>query len=356
MLTKSSSGERVNMIRDANPLARDLLPGYLVEKLEVECGPLSRACFYLLQLPLRLFVWVALRPRAEQPGNLEQAEVDRVYTARAKTYDRTHHITTRGQDTAWRRFAAWVVVTLPQPVITVLDLCTGTGLTVKELARLLYLHGKRAQITGLDYNQSMLACANQAFGCASGTEGTQNGCEVRFVRGDATAFCSRHADDRSFAVLLPSSVDAVTQVFGIGGVADPVAVFDEALAVLRENGRYILVDMHRPIPELSGEYPLPGAWVKTSQFEAYTYLNTTVPLVLARLWAWRDTTLDFYIAPFMVLRESGQWYGFRIITRTVESERWWFGLPVMPVCRLVLEKVRITEDEYRSRHAILQQL
>jgi hypothetical protein len=42
-------------------------------------------------------------------------------------------------------------------------------------------------------------------------------------------------------------------------------------------------------------------------------------------------------------------YGFRLVWRVVESERWWLGLPLMPTCRLLLEKVRLERAEYERR-------
>jgi SAM-dependent methyltransferase len=242
--------------------------------------------------------------------------------------------------------AGWLVASAPEPRPSVLDLCTGTGLTVVEMVKVLRLHGRQAAITAVDYNEAMLRHARARFATIP------DGLAVTFERGDATALTGSMSGE--FATLPRNSFDIVTQVFGIGGIGDPVAVFRSVLTVLREGGRFLLIDMHRPITELPGEWPVPGAWINYPRWEAFTYLNTTMPLVLARLWGWRDTTLDFYLAPLMCEEADGTCYGFRVVWKYMESERWWLALPVMPTCRLLLEKVRIDRTEYDRRQQIMR--
>src|SRR6185369_12002340 len=95
------------------------------------------------------------------------------------------------------------------------------------------------------------------------------------------------------------------------------------------------------------------AWVSLARLELHCYANTTLPLVLSRLWGWRDPTLDFYLAPLVCREEAGVPYGFRLVWRVAASERWWFGLPMMPTCRLLLEKVRLERAEFERRRRIL---
>ena len=174
--------------------------------------------------------------------------------------------------------------------------------------------------------------------------------QVAFVRGDATALLGDGFESTTFD---RASVDIVMQVFGIGGINDPLAVFAGVLGVLREQGRYLLIDMHCPIANLPGEWPLFGTWFQMPHFEAYTYRQTTLPLVLAQLWGWRDTTLDFYLAPLVCEEIDGRHYGFRVLWKTVEPERWWWSFPLMPTCRILLEKVRIEPEEYERRRRTL---
>jgi ubiquinone/menaquinone biosynthesis C-methylase UbiE len=165
----------------------------------------------------------------------------------------------------------------------------------------------------------------------------------RFAQGDATRL---HIDS--------SSTDVVTQVFGIGGIPQPDPVFTEALRILRPGGEYYLVDMHRPIPNLPGEVPFGIHWLRLPLFEAATYTRTTMPLALARLWGWRDTTMDFYRAPLAIHREGTEWFGFETQWFKHEAERWWFGLPVMPTARLLLRKVKLPLSEVRQRQQAME--
>src|SRR5262249_4645260 len=151
--------------------------------------------------------WLVLRPRRDRVGALDPAEVDRVYDREAADYDSKHHLTTRGQDTNWRRMAGWLVSSAPEPCPDVLDLCTGTGLTVLEIARVLREHHRPAKITGLDYNGAMLRRATAHLGrVAAEFELLQ----VAFVRGDATALMGDGSELETFD---RASIDIVTQVF-----------------------------------------------------------------------------------------------------------------------------------------------
>lgn len=345
--------------RPRSPLDRPeyspFFPAYLFEEVEVRAGILRKFFFWLLQLPVQAFIWIVLRPRLGAVGHLSQDEVDRIYTREASNYDSKHHFTTRGQDTAWRRLAGWVVAHAPADtggISYVLDLCTGTGLTVQGIVEVLGEYGRRADITGLDYNEAMLAGARRRFGTSGTGWRYRPPCNVRFTRGSALQFvdyAQATYEEDAKGPCLPSSLHVVTQIFGIGGIKDPLPVFCEVLAVLKEGGQYFLVDMHRPVRRLPGEWPLLGTWLSTSNLEAYTWLHTTLPLALARLWGWRDTTWDFYWAPLTTMCEGGAYWGFRILWREVESERWWLGLPVMPTCKLLLEKVRISKAEFEIR-------
>lgn len=335
--------------------ARKHFSAFLFEELASNVAPAKRLFFWLLQQPVRALIWVTLRPRLEKPGSLGPKEVDRVYTRQARRYDRTHHFTTRGQDTVWRRWVSWQVASRDGDVVRVLDLCTGTGLTVSEMLHVAEETGTRLHVVGIDYNEAMLKVAKKRFDLHEKKSLKQYGSSiVEFYHADATALigdedaCSRH--------FLPESFDIVSQIFGIGGIAQPLKVFDGVLQILREGGAYCLVDMHQPVSRLPGQWPFFGAWLETPGFETYTYLTTTIPLALARLWAWRDTTLDFYVAPLITSEDDGVKWGFKIVSRVIESERWWLGLPVMPTCKLVLEKIRISEAEWQTRRDLLSTL
>lgn len=327
-------------------------PSYLSEPASFCCSSIWYCCHCFLQWLIQLGIRLVLRPRKESGDTLNPQEVDDVYDREAATYDRKHHLTTRGQDTMWRRFAGWQVAamtTTNRNPLTILDLCTGTGLTVEEMAGILSCHSITATIVGLDRNDAMLSRAGSR--CQE-----YSGIALQFVRGDATSLVENNCvKDDGMARFASRTFDAAVQVFGIGGISEPLRVFEEVLAVLKEGGRFILVDMHAPIASQPGEWPMLLKWLRTPMLEALTYQRTTIPLALRRLWAWRDTTLDFYLLPLVTWHDQavGSWWGYEVISRTVESERWWLSLPIMPVGRLVVCKARLSQEEAKHRQDLL---
>jgi ubiquinone/menaquinone biosynthesis C-methylase UbiE len=308
--------------------------------------------FSLLCRCLHFFLWMIMRAPLAPPGVPDRQSIDAVYNRHASSYDRLHHLTTRGQDLHWRRGAGWALALETSTSPYVLDLCTGTGLTILEMVRVLNEHARAANFIGMDYNEAMLEVAKRRPPPARSLS------TITFVRGDATNMTAERGGNTGtgFAKFRSSSFDFVSQVFGIGGISWPHCVFDNVLRILKEGGRYYLVDMHCPISSLSGEVPLLGHWIKTPQLESYLFQYATLPLALERLWAWRDATLDFYVAPLECYEEEGKYFGFRILYRAVESERWWFSLPLMPVCKLLVEKVQIGAAEFHKRQRLRHEL
>lgn len=172
---------------------------------------------------------------------------------------------------------------------------------------------------------------------------------MNYVRGDAMNLM-----DRKDGLITEGSFDAVTQVFGIGGISHPLLVFESMLKVLRPAGRYFMVDMHQPISGQECEMPVLWKWIRLPRFEAMAYNNNTMEVILKRLWGWRDTTLDFYQLPLTTFQdENGIWWGFNVISFEMDSQRWWFGMPVMPIAKIIVEKAQISETEAMVRQRIL---
>jgi ubiquinone/menaquinone biosynthesis C-methylase UbiE len=330
----------------------DRVPYFLPKPLNVEAGAVKLLWFSLLYRLLHFFLWITMRASLAPPGVPDKQKVDAIYDRHASRYDQLHRIVTRGQDLNWRRSAGWALALEPSSSPNVLDLCTGTGLTILEMVRVLKEHARGGNFIGMDYNHSMLAVAK------SRVPSSGSASKISFVRGDATNMTAGRGGDiaSDFVKLQPGSVDFVSQVFGIGGISWPHSVFDNVLRVLKEGGRYYVVDMHCPISSLSGEVPMLGRWIKTTQLETYLFIHATLPLALERMWAWRDPTRDFYFAPLECHEEAGRYFGFRILYRVVESERWWFSLPLLPVCKMLLEKVQIGDAEFHDRRQVLEGL
>jgi ubiquinone/menaquinone biosynthesis C-methylase UbiE len=251
-----------------------------------------------------------------------------VYATLAKRYSLIHHLTTHGQDLQWRRAAAFFIMAeylpnMPTGKIIGLDLCTGIGLSIKEMARVFDFYGIKYQLTGLDYSQGMLREAKKQVQDSL----KEN---IDFVRGDATDLISRFE---------PDSFDFVTQVAGVG-INNMESTAKGVLEVLKPGGRYFLADVHCPIKKLPGEWFF-GKWFSFPEFESVTYRESTVPLVLNRLLGWQDPTPNFYKAMEATCVVKGQGWRFEVLTFHVLQEPWWLGLPIMPVAKLGLRKIKI---------------
>jgi len=321
-------------------------PRYILNPTSLRYGQIKGIWFSLAQCFLRTLVNIFLHPRQTSIGALNQLEIDEVYDREADGYDLKHHLTTRGMDLIWRRAAGWFVSTIGQNgsnSLGVLDLCTGTGLTAQEIVKIAEMRNLNVFVAALDYNQQMLDVAKR--------RGRDNG-HINFIRGDATNLLKN--SDKGIGRFPPNTFDAVTQIFGIGGVPEPIKAFYGVLAVLKPGGKFLMVDMHKPIPELPGEWPF-LRWFRFPIFETAAYEQSTIPLVLNRLWGWRDTTLLFYILPLVTrIDEDKRYWGFEVQSFEQESHRWWFGLPIMPVARVVVKKSEIDERTWKMRRAILK--
>lgn len=318
------------------------IPKFIYEPKGMWYGLGMKIFLLITQLVLRALVWIFLNPRMGKVGNLDPQETEKVYDREAPNYDIKHHITTRGMDLSWRRTAGQFVsnYVLSREKATILDVCTGTGLTIKEISHLLEMWNLKADITGIDYNRKMLNCAKHNVGS-----------DVRLVRADATKMVEQ--TDPEFARFRYNQFDLVTQVLGIGGISTPIETMKEVLKVLKENGQFLLIDMHKPIRSMPGEWPFIFKWFNFPLFESVCYEETTIPLVLKRLWAWRDTTVLFYLIRLVVYEEGGKYYGFEVVSFNHESERWWFSLPIMPTGKIIVEKVRISKEEHNLRMKIM---
>jgi ubiquinone/menaquinone biosynthesis C-methylase UbiE len=325
-----------------------VFPNYLFSQRKSSYTLLSKLGFFFFKPALSWVIKTVLRPRKEKPGSLNQAEVERVYQKEAKTYDLKHHMTTRGMDLFWRRWAGQVLVNYVNNIqsedIKVIDLCTGTGLTSVEIVKVCQEWNCQYSLYGVDYCTEMLKIAKSR----------NLPSHVQFVRGDATNLCdNREPGFKNFA---KNSIDFVSQVFGIGGIDRPLSNFKEILKVLKINGQYAMIDMHVPIESLPGEWPFLFKWWRMPILEKRVYQEVTIPLALKTLWAWRDTTWLFYVLRLITLFDQGKYYGFKVQSFNFMTERWWLALPIMPIAKIVVEKQEINQEEAKMRQYILENI
>ncbi|MEK7167775.1 MAG: hypothetical protein AAB791_02105, partial [Patescibacteria group bacterium] len=116
----------------------------------------------------------------------------------------------------------------------------------------------------------------------------------------------------------------------------------------------LMIDMHQPIASLPREIPFFWKWLDFPAFEWLAYNRHTMPVVLNRLWGWKDPTLDFYALPLATWQdETGVWWGFETVSFETETQRWWLGLPFMPVAKIVVKKAEIDQIEAEKRQGVL---
>lgn len=327
------------------------IPEYIYNPEILNYGWLKNLFFKLIKYVSKFFVWLFLTPRGGDVKDLGPDEVEAVYNKESRTYNTKHHLTTRGKDAIWRRQAGFSIVShalgTGKKELAVLDICTGTGETIRETSVLHDLFKIKSKMTGLDYCAKMLAIGQK-------TVKGNYFLNAEFVRGDATNMLGKKQGD-DFVTFNPNSFDVVTQMFGVGGVPEPIKEFYEVLSVLKNHGHFYLIDMHKPIPALPGEYFFLFKWFKMPVFETVFYEEVTEPYILNRLWAWRDTTKLFYLVRLITIqdKESGKYFGFKLLNFEYEPQRWWFSLPVMSVGKIVLEKIEISKEEASQRMKIL---
>jgi len=327
-------------------------PRYILDPSKINFGLGKRIFFMIFRFFIETLTKFLLKTPTNKVGVLDLQEVDEVYRREAKTYNNKHHLTTRGMDLVWRRNIGWFLAASnmgrTEP-ITVLDLCTGTGLTIKEICKILDQWSIPANLIGLDYNSEMLDIARS-------TIKTNSDYLINFVKGDAMDLVKNDLKTRDGITQFEcNKFDYVVQMFGIGGIDKPIKEFYDILQILKPEGKFYLIDMHRPIPDLPGELPVLFKWLRFPSLEWFLYEKTTIPLVLNKLWGWRDTTLCFYFLNLVVYKDENQnYWAFEPIYFEYEPQRWWLSFPLMPTGKLIVKKVRITAEEAITRGLVLK--
>jgi demethylmenaquinone methyltransferase/2-methoxy-6-polyprenyl-1,4-benzoquinol methylase len=147
------------------------------------------------------------------------------------TYDRINHIFTFGRDRAWRRKA--VAVLLQKNPVTVLDLCTGTGDFILEVAR---NAGPESELIGYDFSPDMLGKARAKLRKISQGEEFPR---IAFLEGDAAKMPFEEA-----------KFDAVGITFGIRNLIYQNSKAEQHLSemnrVLRPGGQLVVLESSRP--------------------------------------------------------------------------------------------------------------
>ncbi len=327
---------------------KEVYPKYYFQTKISKGGVLKRVVFSTIKKLLIFFIKVILRIQPGDSGELDKFEVEEIYKREARSYDMEHHRTTRWQDTVWRRQAGFFVANYllgSKKTISIIDMCTGTGLTTQEICNVLDAWGfsrDKYEFYCVDYSREMLDEARK--------KNLHKDYNVHLMRGDATCLLEAESD---FAKFEAKSIDLVVQMFGIGGVDKPIEALKEILKVLKIGGQYFLVDMHRPIGELPGDFVFFGKSFQMPYFEERAYREITVPIVLGHKWGWRETRSLFYLIRLLSFKEGDTYYGFKVLYFSPEPKRWWFSFPFMSVATTIVEKEEISKEEAEKRTKIL---
>ena len=150
------------------------------------------------------------------------------------TYDRVNRIFTFGRDVAWRRKAASEC--LQSKPVTILDVCTGTGDFILEVAGQAKERDPAVTLTGYDFSGAMLKEAGRKLSTLQKTEKVP---EIEFIEGDVGRMPFQ--DDQ---------FDAMGITFGIRNLVYENSNADRHLQelhrVLKHGGRFIILESSKP--------------------------------------------------------------------------------------------------------------
>jgi demethylmenaquinone methyltransferase/2-methoxy-6-polyprenyl-1,4-benzoquinol methylase len=187
------------------------------------------------------------------------------------SYDRVNRIFTFGRDQSWRKRAAKEL--LKSQPRRVLDLCTGTGDFVLELARQSDYSDKGIKLTGFDFSSDMLKEARRKL---KEFQKGQKQAEIHFMEGDAGEM---PFEDGHF--------DSMGITFGIRNLVYKNSSATKHLAemsrVIRMGGELVVLESSKPASPLwrifNGFYlrfilPYLGGLI-SGNMKAYRYLASS---------------------------------------------------------------------------------
>lgn len=205
-----------------------------------------------------------INPYDDRRDKTEQ--VEQMFDSIAPAYDFMNSAMTFGLHRSWRRKALDAVtpsITPDSPAL--LDIATGTG----DLAFDLHRRFPKADITGLDLSEGMLAVARQKLDNA----GADAKSRIRFVQGDSLALPFH---DNSF--------DLITVAYGVRNFEHLDQGLKEMARVLKPGGSLCVIELSEPVnPLLHSLYrlysrtliPMVGRLV-SGDSRAYSYLPESI--------------------------------------------------------------------------------
>lgn len=212
----------------------------------------------------------SLAPSAdENPGTLEEPQVQAMFDRIAGLYDLMNTVMTAGLHHTWRRRAADLAAL--QPGDRALDVATGTGDLALELSGRVAPGG---EVVASDFSEAMLELARAKAAARRPAEegGSEGQARLRFET--ANALSLPYAD---------GEFDAATVGFGARNFSDLDRGLRELARVVRPGGRVVVLEMTTPQrPPLSTFFRLwfdravPMLGRLAGDPEAYDYLPSSV--------------------------------------------------------------------------------
>lgn len=201
--------------------------------------------------------------RTEQPEERSDL-VRQMFDRLCHRYDLNNTLLSFGLDAYWR-WRARRMLNL-EPCDRVIDLCCGTGVLTRTLARAV----PGGEVVGVDFSEGMLGPAR----VHPGKEGSG---AVRYIQSDVLQV---PLEDHQF--------DALTIAFGPRNIVDLPGLWAEMQRLVKPGGQILSLELSRPtglMGVLHGLYlryvvPFVGRWVSGDP-EAYTYLSRTIEGFLA---------------------------------------------------------------------------
>jgi len=154
------------------------------------------------------------------------------------SYDRVNRIFTFGRDRSWRRQAAREL--LKSQPRRVLDLCTGTGDFLLEMARQADHSDKEIKLTGFDFSSDMLEEARKK---QNELQKRKRQAEIHFLEGDAgeMPFENGHFDSMGITFGIRNLVYENTKA---------TVHLSEMNRVLRAGGELVVLESSKPASQL----------------------------------------------------------------------------------------------------------
>ncbi len=157
--------------------------------------------------------------------------VDDIFSDIAGKYDLIGHIFSFGVDGIWRKIAAAEAI-IESAEYSVLDVATGTGSLVLDIAEKACKYNKSICITGVDLNRDMLKIAKNKIDTKIDRKKKYSNIKIDLKLEDAMRLEEP-----------AGSYDVVTAGFLLRNVDDAVVFVKELKKVLKSGGKFILLEM-----------------------------------------------------------------------------------------------------------------